>query len=58
MRFLFDKRGAINELVKILIVVVILVLLVGAVILLVKGQAFGEDGILASIKNLFKFGGR
>ena len=43
-----------EEIVKMIIFVVILVVLIGGVILLFKGK--GGD-ILASIKNFFRFGG-
>ena len=49
------KRGAIEELVKIIIVVVILALMAAAIILLFKGK--GGD-ILEAIKNMLRFGRR
>ena len=45
-----------EELVKILIVVVVLVLVIGVIYVLLRGKGFGEEGILAGIKNLFRFG--
>jgi preprotein translocase subunit SecG len=44
-----------EEVVKILIVVVVLIILIGAVIFLFKGKG-GE--LLASIKNVLRFGGK
>jgi len=44
-----------EEIVKILIAVTVLVIMVGAVILLFKG---GGGDLLEGIKNVFRFGGK
>jgi hypothetical protein len=48
-----DRRGAINELVKIIIAVVVLLSMVAIIVVLFKG---GGGKILESIKNVFRFG--
>ncbi|GEM_PF-3230229 len=47
------KRGAAEELVKIVIVIVVLVIMVGAVIFLLSGKG-GQ--ILGVVKNVLRFG--
>jgi len=44
-----------EEIVKILIAVTVLVIMVGAVVLLFKG---GGEGLLDGVKNIFRFGGK
>ena len=51
------KKGmAIEEIIKLLIVIFVLVIMIGVIILLLKGKGFGEGGILDSIKNFLRFG--
>ena len=48
-----SKRGAVDELVKIIVIIVVLLVMVTAVIVLYK---VGGGKILDSIKNIFRFG--
>ncbi|MGC9309479.1 MAG: hypothetical protein ACP5D2_02165 [Candidatus Nanoarchaeia archaeon] len=51
------KRGmAIWELAGIILAIILLVLGVAAIIILLKGKAFGEEGLLAVIKDFLRFG--
>lgn len=57
-RLLFRKKKGdlgMTEIIILIIVVVFLVLMVAALILF-KGKIFGEEGILAAIKNMLRFG--
>lgn len=49
-----NKKGAERELWKIVLAVVILVIMVGAVILLLKGK--GLDEVWGMLRDIFRFG--
>ena len=50
------KKGAIDEIQKIVIVLVVLVIMAVAVFLLLGEKGFGKGGLLDSIRNLLRFG--
>lgn len=47
------KKGAINEIVKIVIAVLVLVTMVAVILILFKG---GGEKVLDSVKSIFRFG--